>query len=58
MAAMNDTHRAASMQAKGWDFMPTGPNEWDWLKFDAEGNVIAKGGDETWNADIKSVESK
>ncbi len=39
----------------GWEFFPTGPNEYDWLKFDACGHRVAQGGDPIWSADVTSV---
>lgn len=36
----------------GWEFMQTGPEEWQWMKFNPEsGAVIAVQGDETWKKD-------
>jgi hypothetical protein len=43
----------ANLKKLGWDFLPTGPNEFDWLKFDKDGNVIARGGDATWAKDSR-----
>ena len=34
---------------------PTGPNEYDWRKFDDKGTRIATGGDATWRADVLTV---
>ena len=28
----------------GWDFLPNGPNEWEWMKFDKKGNRVATDG--------------
>ena len=43
------------MKAFGWDFVPTGPNEWEWVKFDNAGNVCAREGSKTWHEDIKEA---
>ncbi len=36
----------------GWAYLPTGPDEWDWIKTDGHGKVIARGGDKVWAADV------
>lgn len=43
---------AENLAAWGWDFMPTGPDEWEWLKFDATGACIARQGDAVWKRDL------
>ncbi|KKL98234.1 hypothetical protein LCGC14_1826420, partial [marine sediment metagenome] len=40
---------------KGWSFVQTGPDEWEWLKFASNGKSIARGGDNTWNVDVNSI---
>ena len=32
--------------------MPTGPNEFSWIKFGKDGNYLAQGGDAIWTEDI------
>lgn len=44
-----------ALKLLGWDFYPTGPNEWDWLKFDEEGKKIGQGGGDLWAADLASL---
>lgn len=46
------------LHAQGWQFMPTGPNEYDWLKFDKAGERIASGGDDTWRKDVEAITGK
>lgn len=43
------------LKSWGWDFMPTGPNEWEWMKFDAEGKRVAVGGDSEWQDDLTAA---
>ena len=38
------------LEALGWDFVPTGPNEWEWVKF-KDGAPIARQGDDIWRRD-------
>lgn len=45
------------MESLGWEYVPTGPNEWEWLKFDASGKCIASQGDETWTKDCSEWEA-
>jgi hypothetical protein len=44
------------LELDGWDFVPTGPDEWDWLKFNNEGKCVASCGSETWARDRKAAE--
>ena len=44
----------AGMATRGWEFMPTGPNEWEWLKFDGE-KVVSRQGDVEWDRDLETV---
>lgn len=37
----------ARLKELGWDIVPTGPEEWEWLKFNGD-EVIAREGDDTW----------
>lgn len=32
------------MAVKGWEFLPTGPNEMDWIRFDEDGVAQDRGG--------------
>lgn len=41
-----------ALNALGWEFVPTGPNEWEWRKFDAAGRCVAAQGGATWVADV------
>ena len=41
-----------SMMKLGWEFMPTGPEEWEWVKFDKDGSIIARQGDGDWAEDL------
>lgn len=43
-----------NLRAKGWDFIPWGPNEWNWAKFATDGKCIAQGMDETFFEDMKA----
>lgn len=45
----------AGMAARGWEFFPTGPNEWDWIKFDSEEKEVARQGSEEWHRDLETV---
>lgn len=36
----------------GWKFLPYSPNEYQWMKFDANGDLIAQEGDELWTKDV------
>lgn len=38
------TKIAAVMAVKGWEFLPTGPNEMDWIRFDEDGVAQDRGG--------------
>ena len=40
------------MKFRGWDFVPTGPNEWEWKLFSPEGAILATQGDSTWAHDL------
>jgi hypothetical protein len=40
----------------GWRFVPTGPNEWEWIKFDDLGRPEASQGSAIWAADLKRVQ--
>ncbi len=45
----------AAFRALGWEFLPTGPNGYDWLKFDKDGTRIATGGDHVWRKDVEAI---
>ncbi len=45
-------HQSKFLKSSGWEFMPTGPDEWTWLKFDKTGNCIGQAGDELWTRDL------
>lgn len=42
------------MLARGWEFVPTGPEEWTWLLFNSAGVIIARQGDARWRRDLAS----
>lgn len=44
------------MEALGWKFLPYGPNEWQWMKFDETGKRIGFQCDPTWAADLRSLD--
>jgi len=44
-----------ALKVMGWDFVPTGPNEYDWIKFDKYGTSIARGGSATWRYDTAHI---
>ncbi len=39
------------LEQMGWEFMPTGSEEWTWLKFDGDA-LTATQGDATWVHDV------
>lgn len=41
----------ALLEGEGWDFVPTRPEEWEWLKIEA-GLIIARQGSPTWYKDL------
>jgi len=41
------------LDGMGWKFVPTGPNEFEWLKFNNFNVCIARGGSWVWDEDIK-----
>ncbi len=40
----------------GWVFVPTGPEEWEWIKFDKGGEPIGRQGSEHWKQDLEKVD--
>jgi len=48
---------ANEMHKLGWEFMPTGPNEWSWLKF-MHDHPIARQCDKTWAEDVALVDAE
>lgn len=46
------TSQLAALKDMGWDYLPTGPDEYDWLKIGAGGRVVARGGDKVWAEDV------
>ena len=44
------------LDGMGWQFLPTGPDEYSWIKFDGAGVRIASGGDDVWAEDIKVLD--
>ncbi len=44
------------LKALGWDFLPYAPDEWQWMKFDADGKCIAIQCDQTWARDCYDIE--
>lgn len=49
------SEQVSKLEALGWDFVPTAPDEYDWLKFANDGEIIARGGDEVWAKDVATV---
>lgn len=54
---MNDKHLFTDgfitrMESRGWLFVPTGPQEWEWRKFDRHGNFVAQQGSPAWERDV------
>lgn len=48
----------ADLEKRGWAFLPTGPNEYEWVKFRPFGrSTIARQGDETWAADLRAAKT-
>lgn len=45
----------SKIELSGWNFLPTGPEEWDWLKADSDGRIVARQGDETWRKDMQQL---
>ncbi len=45
------TRAEGIMRSLGWEFFQVGPNEGKWLKFDTEGNIVARQGDKIWKKD-------
>jgi len=43
----------ANLKAKGWEFIPWGPDEWNWAKV-KDGQVIAQGCEPVFFEDMKS----
>ena len=44
-----------ALERLGWEFMPYGPTEWGWIKFDDDGHVVGQGGDDTWERDLRGL---
>lgn len=44
------------LEAMGWRFYPSGPNEYEWMKF-AGDTRVARGGDAAWFTDVKTAEA-
>lgn len=51
MTFKNLTRAEDIMKDLGWQFVPTGPEEWTWIKFDKFGRAVAYQGDEVWRRD-------
>lgn len=49
------TAQTTALEALGWDFLPYGPSEWQWMKFDATGKRIAVQSDAVWGADVRAI---
>lgn len=52
---MNISAALNKMEAKGWRFYPSGHNEYEWMKFAADGRRVGRGGDAIWKADWASA---
>lgn len=46
--------RQYKLKELGWQFLMTGPNEFQWMKFD-EDKCIAQQCDEVWKADNETM---
>jgi hypothetical protein len=46
-----------ALEARGWEFVPIGPNEWTWIKFDKDGNVSSFQGDSNWRSDLRRIDA-
>lgn len=44
-----------SLKLLGWDFYMTGPEEWQWIRFDARGICIGVQGDPHWCNDMRMI---
>lgn len=44
------------MEELGWHLTQTGPKEWEWVKFNQFGEVLAYMGDETWLKDREETD--
>ena len=42
----------------GWKYISVGSYEWDWVKLDGRGKVIAHLGDQTWVKDMRKWTAK
>lgn len=51
---MMNTDISSNLIALGWMFCPTGPDSWNWIKFDRAGQPIATEGDPAWRSDLKA----
>ena len=40
------------LHARGWEFVPTGPDEWEWVKFGPDGKRVASQCDGVWAGDV------
>ncbi len=45
----------ADLKRLGWDFFMTGPNEWQWIRFNASGRLVAVQGDPNWSSDLQMI---
>lgn len=48
--------REAALEAMGWMFCQTGPNEGEWMKFVDDGKPVARQCDEAWEQDLASAD--
>jgi hypothetical protein len=52
---MLTTAQIKALEGLGWDFLPYAPNEWQWMKFDKDGQRTASQCDAVWNADCRAL---
>ena len=45
----------SALKKLGWEFMPNGPNEYDWMKFNSEGKRISTAGSIAWREDLIKI---
>lgn len=46
----------AALKAKGWKFFQYDPDNFQWMKFNSDGEQIATQGDDTWIADLTEAQ--
>lgn len=46
------------IKSQGWSFVPTGPNEWEWLLFSKEGKPIGQQLDAQWTKMMQQLDKE